>query len=168
MKRRHTWELWSVFVLVALTSACENAVTITGTITIPVEVQELFSIEQPGKLELWGTKLGGGGKAVLPYLCAASDHPLMVSYQFTTFGCAAEQEVQARAFRVAPDRLPDVRCGEPSSKSSGGLLGEELAYGATVIFQGRTGGSCQSASAVADLTLALTNETSRLDARHAP
>jgi hypothetical protein len=156
MRPRRLWGLPTACLLVALTPACENAVTVTGTITVPLDVQSLFSADEPGKLELWGTKLGGGGKAVLPYLCAAAEHPVMVSYQFTTFGCAAEQEIQVRAFRVAADHLQEVRCGEPSSKPSGGLLGEELAYGATVIFAGRTSGGCQSASAVADVTLAPT------------
>jgi len=157
MTRRRVPHLPTAFLLVALLPACEEAVTISGTITIPPEVQALFSTEEPGKLELWGTKLGAGGKAVLPYLCDGTDHAVMVSYQFTALGCAHEQEIQVRAFRVAPDRLQDVRCSEASSRPSGALLGEELAYGATIIFPGRSSASCESGSAVADVTLAATD-----------
>lgn len=146
---------FAAVLLVVLLPACENAVSISGTITLPPEVQQLFSAEQPGKIELWGTKIGKG--AALPYLCAATDRTLVLGYQFTSFGCKAEQEIQARAFHVTPDHLDEVRCGERATNSASGLAGEEVAYGATMIFKGHTGSPCDSGTAVADVTLAPVN-----------
>ena len=152
---RRDVRLSAVVLLVASAPACENVVNVSGAITVPLEVQQLFSAEQPGKIDLWGTKIGKG--AALPYLCAPTDGPLVWQYQFTAFGCRAEQELQARAFRVTADHLGEVRCGERTTNSAGGLIGDELAYGATIIFQGRTGGSCESGTAVANVTLAPVN-----------
>lgn len=153
--RRHTPGLSAALLLAAAaaTPACEDVVTVSGTITVPLEVQQLFSAEQPGKLALTAGKLPSVGP--LPYLCAATDGPLVLGYQFTSFGCAEEQEIQVRAFRVKEDHLAEVRCGETARGSSGGLPGEELAYGATVIFSGRSG-TCESGNAVANVTLNLT------------
>jgi hypothetical protein len=129
-------------------------VTVTGTVTVPPEVQRLFSPEQPGSVEVWGTKIGG--HASLPYLCEASDRPLVLQYSINTFGCVEEQPLEARAFRIKPERLRYVRCGEPAVGSpSGGLLGEELAYGAATIFRGKVGGRCRSGADVADVNLQL-------------
>ena len=79
--------------LVALASGCDKAVTVSGSVYVPLDVQQLFSAEQPGKIELRATKLGKG--TALPYLCAASDKSLMIGYQFTAIGCKAEQAVEA-------------------------------------------------------------------------
>jgi hypothetical protein len=155
MKRSQTLGVSAALSLLAVTSACENAVTVSGTITLPLDVQQLFSLEQPGRLDLWGTKLNRG--APLPYLCAATDGPRMIAYQFTAFGCAEEQEIQVRAFPVTPEHLDEVRCGEVAVGSASGLVGEEIAFGTTTIFPGRKGGACESASAVADVTLTPTN-----------
>lgn len=155
MKRSQTWGLSAALALVAVAPACESAVTVSGTITLTLDVQQLFSAEQPGRLDLVGTKLNRG--APLPYLCAATEGSRTVSYQFTAFGCAEEQEIQVRAFRVTPEHLQDVRCGEVAVGSSGGLVGDELAFGTTTIFPGRQGGACDSGSTVADVTPTPTN-----------
>jgi|GEM_PF-3926511 len=145
---------WLVAASLVLAAGCENGVSITGQVIVPVDVQQLFSPEQPGVVVLRATKVGGGGS--LRYLCAPQSQELTVPYSINKFGCVAEQLVEARAFRVKPNELGDVHCDDPVvvSRASTGLLGEELAYGAATIFRGE-GGPCDSGSTTADVTMAV-------------
>jgi len=137
-----------------LAGGCENAVTITGNVIVPAEVQQLFSPEQPGTIEIRASKAGGNGGA--RYLCLASGQALVLPYSIVTFGCVDEQLVEARAFHVNPALRDNVRCGEPAGGSpSGGLIGEDVAYGAAIVFAGRHAGGCDSGSDTADVTMAV-------------
>jgi hypothetical protein len=123
-------------------------VTISGTVTIPVEVQRLFSKAQPGSVEVLPSRAGGA--VTLPYLCDPTDAPLVFPYTVRDENCAVEQLIEVRAYKVAADFLERVRCGEPS-RGSGGTKGQEVAYASAPVFQGQS--DCESGSATADLTL---------------
>ena len=132
-----------------LCGGCHQDMVITGKVTIPVSVQNLFSQAQPGNVELFPSKAGGA--VAVRYLCDPTNEPIVVEYVIRDENCADEQLVQASAFRVKPDRVARVRCGERGG-SSGGAEGEELAFASAPVFQGQTG--CESGEASVDLTLA--------------
>lgn len=140
--------------LPVIATSCEQAVELSGTVTVPVDVQQLFSVEQPGVVVVWMTKAGGFSS--LRYLCGSLEQPLTLPYRIDQLGCAEEQAVEARAFRVGPRDLGRVRCDAPDMASvGGGLRGEELAYGTSTIFPGEDSSPCDSGATTADVTMAV-------------
>jgi hypothetical protein len=142
--------------------SCEQAVTINGTITIPVAVQQRFSSTDHGRLVIWAddtahTATIAGPESVY-ILCDPGSVELRLPFSVSKFSCAKEALVQARVFPVTGpkswvyDRLP---CGPISEGHLGADPIEAIAYGEKLVFKGWKGGPCESATAVADITVEL-------------
>jgi len=141
--------------------SCEQAITIKGTITVPVVVQQKFSQSQRGRLVMAATLPDGsqvGGRTIY-ILCDPGSVDLMVPFSLTKLACAAEMSAEGMVIPQSADPHADffskLPCGPVSEGVGGASSTLAIAYGQQVVFAGRNGGSC-SATAVADITVSLT------------
>ena len=93
-----------------LATACEHGVTLSGTITVPVEVQQAFSGERPGLVRV-STSIPK--TSVLDYqlavLCEPTSAPLVLPFFHDGFGCAKEGDVRVDVLPAAAGE--DLACG---------------------------------------------------------
>jgi hypothetical protein len=142
--------------------SCEQAVTIKGTITIPVAVQQRFTSTDRGRLVIWADDTANtqtiGGPESIYILCDPGPEELRLPFLLSKFSCAKEALAQARVFPVTGpkswvyDGLP---CGPISEGHLGADPVEAIAYGEKLVFKGWNGRRCESATAVADITVEL-------------
>lgn len=132
--------------------ACEEGVILTGNVTVPVDVQALFSKEAPGRVVI---RAGRADSLLLietvAVLCAPESEPIQIPIASKALGCARESRVEALVDRLPADqKLP---CGSVSAKT-GGLLRERVVASAEqTIFPGKNPSSCDSGEASFSLTV---------------
>lgn len=148
-------------VAVGLVLSCEQAITIKGTIAVPVVVQQRVGQTERARLVMTATTKDGsqiGGETIY-ILCDPGLVDLAVSYNLTKFGCATEMYAEAMVIPQSADphayAFKDLPCGPVFERVAGAHAALAIAYGRQVVFAGRSGGSC-SATAVADITVELT------------
>jgi hypothetical protein len=143
--------------------ACEQMVTISGNVTVPVEVQQRFGPETKGRLVVLTSyaESGGtiGGRTSFVF-CGAGSAAVTVPFNLEDFGCISEINVEALVFPIAdhpPEKfLASLPCGPADASPAGaGRPQEAVAYGRQVIWQGRRGGGCKSGTQTVEFAVSL-------------
>lgn len=143
--------------------ACEQQVTISGSVTVPLEVQQRFSPQSKGRLVVWTSYAGSGGPIggqTAYVFCGPTSGAVTVPFNLVNFGCISEIEVEALAFPIAGNPhekfLAALACGPVDASPAGaGSREEAVAYGRAVVWQGKSGGGCKSGATTADFAVAL-------------
>jgi hypothetical protein len=140
---------------VLLAAACEHGVTLSGTITVPVDVQQALSREQPGlvrvSVSLPKTSVLDDRLAVL---CEPTSAPLVLPFFHDGFGCAKEGVVRVDVFRTSAGQ--GLACGARQTPWSGTTAGSVVASGSATVFEGETGGvGCSSGEDSVAIVLSL-------------
>lgn len=148
-------------VVVLGTLSCEQAITLKGTVTVPISVQQRFSATARGRLVIQATRAANGasiGGETIYMLCEPTSADLVLPYALSKFACAEETYVEAMVIPMSTDPRADAFAGLPCGKVSASIAGASqtvaIAYGRKLVFEGRNGGSC-SATAGADITVDL-------------
>lgn len=140
-------------------TACEQAVQLDGTVTIPVVAQRRFSEPSPGRLVVSARYARGGGlqRRAIFVLCDARREALVVPFHLVTLGCAEEIVVDAFIERSL-NTGQRLACG-PLSDSTGEMAGARvLSAKPELAFAGQRASSCRSGSARVALVLAVPPE----------
>ncbi len=141
--------------------SCEQAVTIQGTVVLPVEVQRQFSDSTRGILAIRAEHAAShsliDGRTIYVF-CDARSEDLKLPFRLTKFGCAAEMVVEAIVLPLTPElpkNFAELPCGEVYAPVAGKDSAAAVAYGRQTVFEGKDGGRCKSDTAVADITVEL-------------
>ena len=97
-------------------AACEHGVDLEGTVTVPVEVQELFSADAPGQLVVVATvPTVGELRDDRSVFCVPQDQDRRVQVKTFDFGCAPAGTVTVSAYALprTTDRI-DCAAWRPS------------------------------------------------------
>jgi hypothetical protein len=142
------------------TLSCEHSVTIKGTVTVPVAVQQRFSSADRGRLVIWAedapTASPIGGETI-HILCDPGSVDLRLPFDLTKFSCANEVSVQAMVFSLSGPHFATyaaLPCGPVSAPTGGADPADAIAYGEQLVSV--PGGACPNGTAVADITVELT------------
>jgi hypothetical protein len=144
-----------VLVSALVAAACEHGVTLSGTITAPVEVQQAFSRERPGLVRV---RTSIPKTSVLDYrvaiLCEPTSGPLMLPFFHDGFGCAKEGVVRVDVLQAAAGE--GLSCGAQQTLWTEATEGPVVATGAETVFEGQTGSlGCSSGADSIDVVLTL-------------
>jgi hypothetical protein len=150
----------SLVIAVCGALSCEHSVTIKGTITVPVAVQQHFSNADRGRLVIWAedapTASPIGGETI-HILCDPGSVDLRLPFDLTQLSCANEVSVQAMVFSLSGPHFATyaaLPCGPVSAQVGGTNPAEAIAYGSQLVSV--PGGACPNGTAVADITVELT------------
>jgi hypothetical protein len=157
------WGAASLALVLVSSNACEQQITVRGSVTVPLEVQQRFSPESKGRLVVLASYAGSGGPiggSTVYVFCAPTSGTVTVPFNLTHFGCLSEVEVEALAFSIAGHPLekvlPPLPCGTVDASPAGvGTQQDAVAYGRALVWQGRSGGGCKSGETTADFAVAL-------------
>jgi hypothetical protein len=142
-------------------ASCEQSITLSGSVTVPADVQKLFSSSEPGRVAVWVRRSDGNSwidSRLLFVLCDPKEEPLVVPFRISKLQCAHEAIVEARVDRVPARLVPTSRCGLFTG-SSADLSGDgTLASASQIVFPGEKGGSCTSGAATVDLRVLSTGK----------
>jgi hypothetical protein len=138
-----------------LAAACEHGVTLHGTITVPLEVQQAFSQQRPGLVRI-STSIPK--TSVLDYrlavLCEPGSAPLVLTFFHDGVGCAKEGVVRIDVLPAAAGQTP--ACGAGQTPWGTTTEGPVVATGRATVFEGVTGsGGCPSGADSIDVVLTL-------------
>lgn len=138
-----------------LATACEHGVTLSGTITVPIEVQQAFSGERPGLVRVSASI---PKTPVLDYrlavLCEPMSAALVLPFFHDGFGCAKEAVVHVDVLPAAAGE--DLACGAQQALWSEATDGPVVATGTETVFEGETGSfGCSSGSDSIHIVLTL-------------
>jgi len=159
-----TKRLVLVVATVLLGAACEHGVDLDGTVTVPVDVQQLFSADAPGQLFVVSTVPTVGelrdDRAVF---CVPQDQDRRVSVKAFDFGCAPAGTVTVSAYAL-PRTADRIDCAGLAPVPMNGVHGRELFDPADAVASGsveapiRGGGDsgCNDGTIPFSITLART------------
>ena len=145
------------FLLVMLLSGCEHGITLSGTVTVPLDVQQRFSTEQPGHLFLRADiPKTGVIEYTLGVLCEPDDRDVVVEFYHDGFGCAKKGIIDVW---VEPGDLREgaVDCGMAVTRgiSTSGDR-PRIAGAQQIVFSHATGRfGCSSGTATVNMRLQL-------------
>jgi hypothetical protein len=130
-------------------AGCEHGITLRGTVTVPIALQQGASATRPGVVVVSGSIPKTPEFAYrLGVVCGPSEAPLVLPLLHDGFGCAKEGSVTASLVRVP--------CGAGQASWSGPLPQAEASASA-VVFAGRGDGfGCSSGEDAVSLVLAPT------------
>ncbi len=136
-------------------AACEHGVTLSGTISVPAEVQQAFSREQPGLVRV---RTSIPKTSVLDYqiavLCEPASGPLVLPFFHDGFGCAKEGEVRVDVLQAATGE--GLACGTQQTLWTEATEGPVVATGVQTVFEGQTGNlGCSNGADSVDIVLTL-------------
>src|SRR5262245_21233335 len=135
-----------VFSSLLLALGCEQGVTVRGTVTVPIEVQQLLSGTMRGRVLVVGKPKDGDswlGPKVVGVLCDPAAGSLTFPFTLSRLGCAKEATLTATADPL-PSSSGNLPCGAANEGAGGEMPEGELASGSEVVFAGHTAGSCGS------------------------
>jgi len=96
-----TKQLVLVVATVLSGAACEHGVDLDGTVTVPVDVQQLFSADAPGQLFVVSTvPTVGELRDERTVFCVPQDQDRRVSVKAFDFGCAPAGTVTVSAYAL--------------------------------------------------------------------
>lgn len=155
MKRRLGTVVY--FLLVMLLAGCEHGITLNGTVTVPRDVQQRFSTEQPGYLLLRADiPKTSTIEYTLGVLCEPGDRDVVVEFYHDGFGCAKKGIIDVW---VEPGDLREgaIDCGMTVTRgisTSGGR--SRIAEAQQVVFPDATGRyGCSNGAATVHMRLQL-------------
>jgi hypothetical protein len=111
--------------MVLLGAACEHGVDLEGTVTAPVDVQELFSADAPGQLFVVTTvPTIGELRDDRSVFCVPQDQDRRVQVKTFDFGCAPAGTVTVSAYAL-PRGTDRIDCAGMAPIPMKGVLGRE-------------------------------------------
>ena len=107
------------------TAACEHGVDLEGTVTVPVDVQELFSADAPGQLFVVTTVPEVGEiRHEQTVFCLPQDQDRRVSVKAAQLGCAPAGTVTVFAYAI-PRTTAQIDCASMTAVQRQGVYGRE-------------------------------------------
>lgn len=146
---------WFAFLSLPFLSACEQEIEVDVKVTIPVDVQALYSKQSPGRIMVgMDVPKSSVGWYSAGILCDPTTEPLVATVHHEGFGCAKEGTVRAWIVPASPGQEP-VQCGlvaAPYNNAPGASA--ETPQGTATVFKGKTGNvGCTSGKDKIDITV---------------
>jgi hypothetical protein len=143
-----------------ISGACHpGGVKLAGTVTVPVEVQRLFSAADPGRVVVYGQPADGGGwfaQRTLRYLCDPGAEPLMLSFEVEDdYACAVQATFRADIDHVPTAAMNRVKCGQGDEITGSFVRENVVATGSQPLFPDKARDGCEGGSATVEVTVAL-------------
>jgi hypothetical protein len=143
------------FALLTL-GGCEQAIAVDVSVTVPAEVQALYSRRAPGRLMLgMDVPKTSVGWYSLRVLCEPGEQPLVATFHYEGRGCARAGTVRAWVVPAA-----EVDCSLPASDHAVRFDAApgptpDSPQGTATVFADATGSAgCESGTAQVEITLA--------------
>lgn len=148
-----------VFTLLPL-AACEHGIDLQGKVSVPAQVQEMFSAQHPGELVVTA-QIPGMPDITAPsvILCEPMSGERVVDVKYLKVACAGEDTALVSAW-VVPRTANEVSCTQPASKpraADAPQSSDAVAYARTVVpvsVAAMDAAACKSGSISFALTLA--------------
>jgi hypothetical protein len=137
---------------------CDNIVEVNGTITVPPDVQMLFSSTKPGRVIFYAARKDvadefARGTAI--FLCDPRPDPIVVPIRASSVGCMREADFEVLVDQVPDEWLGSVKCGEGEEGAPFVPRDRVLAHGTQRVFDGERAGDCKSGRATVAVTVTL-------------
>ncbi len=136
-------------------AGCEEEIAVDVKVTVPVEVQALYSKEAPGRLMVgMDVPKSAVGWYSLGVLCGPTDAPLVATLHHQGRGCAKAGTVRAW---IVPAQAPSTACGLATTRfDSAPAATATVPQGSAAVFPDATGSvGCSSGKAQVEIALAL-------------
>jgi hypothetical protein len=153
---------FSVIVLIAgaasALAACEHGIDLHGKVSVPADVQNMFSAEHPGELVI-KAEIPGQPEITAPgvILCESTSGARVIDVKVLKLACASEDTALVSAW-IVPRTADQVSCGArpPASPPAELMQSNALAYARAIVPVNIAAApsSCRDGSIAFALTLA--------------
>jgi hypothetical protein len=138
--------------------ACEHGIDLQGKVSVPADVQNLFSAEHPGELVI-RAEIPGQPDITAPgvILCESTGAERVIHVKVLKLACASEDTALVSAW-IVPRAADQVRCGAPppAAPPDGLMQSNALASARAIVSVNKAAApaTCRDGSIAFALTLA--------------
>lgn len=116
-------------------AACEHGIGLQGKVSVPSQVQRMFSAQHPGELVVKAQMVGQPDITVPSViLCDSTEADRVIEVKYVKVACAIEDTALVSAW-VVPRTAHEVSCSQPAGQPRARDVrqSDALAFGRTVV-----------------------------------